>query len=198
MENTEGRLTAVALAARLNGREYMHEVSPVDQQEAKQAGLVIVHGYSDDCMEFCGAIYDEVSCYGGGKAYLTSDGLLKNDCDDALCPYFDERKATAPTIEAVWNDGEGPAWRFETKIPHSTFEVFEDGELFCRGIVFALADVGRASEAANREAFEVFIMATPFYARGGGFDTDRDYADGGYLDSCVHGAWLAWNARGAK
>ncbi|OHV24929.1 hypothetical protein EOS93_25275 [Rhizobium sp. RMa-01] len=49
----------------------------------------------------------------------------------------------------------------------------------------------------NRETFEQFIFAQPFYAHRADEDDilERDQ-DGGYLDSCVHGAWLAWNAHG--
>ena len=34
-----------------------------------------------------------------------------------------------------------PAWTYMTDIPHATFDVMDDGELYCRGIVFALADL---------------------------------------------------------
>jgi len=49
----------------------------------------------------------------------------------------------------------------------------------------------------NRQAFEQFIRSQPFYAHCGDEDDvlERDTTDGGYLDSCVNGAWKAWNAR---
>ena len=31
---------------------------------------------------------------------------------------------------------------FSGFIPHATFEVFEDGEVWCRGIVFSMDDLG--------------------------------------------------------
>lgn len=48
----------------------------------------------------------------------------------------------------------------------------------------------------NRETFEQFIRNQPFYAHSADEDDilERDQ-DGGYLDSCVHGAWMAWNGR---
>jgi hypothetical protein len=138
-------VNAKELAALLNGREYMSEVTEHESREAKDAGLVIVHGYSDDNMEFDGAIHDEVSCYDGGKAYLTPAGLLYNECDNDECPHYEKLKAKAATITANW-DSEGYSWTYTTSIPHETFEIMEDGEKYCRGIVFALADVQSATQ----------------------------------------------------
>ena len=138
-------MTPQEFAARLNGREMGSEVTKADAAEAKAAGLVVVYGYSDDNMEFEGAIHDEIGCYDGGKAYLTSTGLLANDCDNDECPYFAKLLEAAATIEAVWNT-EGYSWVYKTAIPHATFEVVEDGEKFCRGIVFALSDVAERAK----------------------------------------------------
>ena len=44
------------------------------------------------------------------------------------------------TIKTLWSKGEY-AWQYETEIPHATFEILEDGDKYCRGIVFDLADV---------------------------------------------------------
>ena len=64
------------IAKRLNGNEYGEEISMQDESFAKKYGIVIVFGYSDDNMEFRGAINDEVSCFDGGEAYITKDGFL--------------------------------------------------------------------------------------------------------------------------
>jgi hypothetical protein len=40
----------------------------------------------------------------------------------------------------VWGKDD-TSWSYETDIPHATFDVLEDGEVYCRGIVFALADL---------------------------------------------------------
>lgn len=135
-------MTKEELAARLNGRQYRNEITAGEAAEAKAAGLVVVYGYSDDNMEFEGAIRDEIGCYDGGTAYLTRDGLLQNDCDDDECPHFEKLKQKASTIEAIWSPGdEQYSWIYKTDIPHATFEIIEDDLPFCRGIVFALADV---------------------------------------------------------
>jgi len=136
-------MNAEELAALLDGREYSRITIGADEASmAGENGLVILIGYSDDNMDFHGAISDQVSCFDGGTAYLTSDGLLINKCDDNDCPYFEKLKEQAATIEAVWADEATPyAWRYKTDIPHATFEVIEGSEKYCQGIVFALADV---------------------------------------------------------
>jgi hypothetical protein len=134
------------LAAELNGIQYpAHRSITKDQiASAKDAGLVIVFGASDDLMEFEGAIRDEFGCYGGGTAWLDSKGLLDrdqiDDGDDEAIADFVERRKTASSIKAIW-DKDGFSWIYETDIPHSTFDVWEGEDGYCRGIVFALADL---------------------------------------------------------
>lgn len=127
-------------AAALDGSEYRQEGSRELFSKMREAGLVAVFGASDDLMEFRGAIDDEIGAFDGATAYLTRDGLLENDCSNDRCPHFERARKNATAIDAIWSDG-GYSWRYETRIPHETFEVTEDGEPYCRGIVFALADV---------------------------------------------------------
>jgi hypothetical protein len=134
-------ITAKELAALLTGREYGNEITSAEEGQAKADGLVVVYGYSDDNMEFAGAIHDEVGCYDGGTAYLTRDGLLQNECENDDCPSFARLKACAATIEALWCEEPVYSWTYRTTIPHETFEIVEDGAPFCRGIVFSLAEV---------------------------------------------------------
>lgn len=133
-------LTAAEAAMRLNGNRYGDEGSPALFAEMKAAGLVAVFGASDDLMEFRGAIDEELSAYEGTTAFLTSDGLVQNECDNDRCPYHAKREKSAATIEAKWDDG-GYSWRYETAIPHVKFVIIEDDESYCEGIVFELAKV---------------------------------------------------------
>ena len=135
------------LAAELNGIQYPGHRSITKDQiaSAKAAGLVIVFGASDDLMEFEGAIRDEFGCYGGGTAWVDLKGLLDrdqiDDGDDEAIAEFVVRRKTASYIRAIW-DKDGFSWIYETDIPHSTFDVWEGEDGYCRGIVFALADLG--------------------------------------------------------
>ena len=138
-------MTAKELAEMLSGRKYGMEITSEEARAAKDAGLVVVYGYSDDNVEFCGAINDEVGSYDGGTVYLTETGILESpscECaEDCDCPYFDAARKKAKTIKAVWRNRGGPCWTFETDIPHETFTIMEDGEPWCIGIVFSMADV---------------------------------------------------------
>ena len=137
-------MTAKELADMLNGREAGGEVVWGEERDIKDAGLVAVYGYSDDNVEFSGAINDEVGAYNGATIYITTAGVLKEpDCDRDDCPYFAKEREKAKTIKAVWNDNfGGPAWTFETDIPHETFTIVDDGEPWCIGLVFSMADLG--------------------------------------------------------
>jgi hypothetical protein len=140
------------LAAQLNGRAYRHEITRDEERDAQAAGLVVVFGASDDLMEFRGAINDELGAYDGTTAYITADGLLPSwesidrDDEDACERYFERKRSGSRAIAALWcAEIDGPAWTFKTDIPHATFDVLEDGEPYCRGIVFVLADAGEPS-----------------------------------------------------
>jgi hypothetical protein len=135
-------MTAKELAAMLNGRQYGSEITKEEAQQAKKDNLVVVYGYSDDNVELDGAIYDEIGAYNGTTIYLDEKGLLPyhdENCDCEFCVYQD-RKKQAVKIDCIW-DTEGYSWIYKTKIPHETFDIMEDGEKFCRGIVFNLSDL---------------------------------------------------------
>lgn len=129
-------LTIEQVAAKLHGCEYGSEGSKQLWKDCKAAGIVAVYGYSDDNVELAGAISDEVGAYDGGTVYVSSEGLCVSKCSHGEdCPYYQMSLASARKIFATYSP-----WEFKTDIPHVTFDVMEDGELYCRGIVFRLAD----------------------------------------------------------
>lgn len=137
-------MTAKELAGILSGREYGGEIYPLEERNSQAAGLVVVYGYSDDNVEFRGAIDDEVGAYKGTTIHINKSGILHAptpDCDMDECPYLKQAVKEARSIRAVWHDEGSSCWTFETGIPHETFDIYEDGELFCVGIVFALDDI---------------------------------------------------------
>lgn len=133
-------------ARRLDGGEYGREGSKELFAEMKAAGLVAVFGASDDLCEFRGAIDDEPSDW---PIRLTPAGILKSKCREAGddCPYFKPIAERTVSIRPVWCGGGAFSWRYETTIPHAKFSIYEDGEPYCEGIVFALADVPEPSHA---------------------------------------------------
>lgn len=133
---------AKELAAQLNGVEIGEESQRIPK-DAKERGLVVVYGASDDLMAFRGAIYDEVSCYEGGIVYVKGEEVFDEGYFDCGCQWAEKAKANAKanakTIEAIWADVDEYSWAYRTDIPHVGFDVMEDGEKYCRGIVFDLA-----------------------------------------------------------
>src|SRR5262245_70851 len=126
----EMRMTRDEAAAQLNGREYGEEESPDLWKAMAAAGLVAIFGASDDLMEIRGAAYEEIGAYNGGAAFFTKDGFRDNRCANERCPYHKEEADAASMVEVFWDTG-GFSWKYETKIPHSTFVIKEDGENYC-------------------------------------------------------------------
>jgi hypothetical protein len=96
-------------------------------------------------MEFRGAIHTEVDAYNGTTALLDAEGLLpdrESIEDDVTLENFFQRRQIARVVKALWCAHGDYSWTFETDIPHATFEITEDGEPYCRGIVISLDELG--------------------------------------------------------
>lgn len=110
---------------------YRSEAKKEIVEFAKENGIVIVYGASDDLMELDGAIYDVFGCYEGGVCCLDSEGNI-----------LEEMTNNCRTIEAVWcGEGEKFTWTYKTDIPHETYEIYDDTEPYCKGIVFYKKDL---------------------------------------------------------
>lgn len=130
------------LADKLDGRKIGEEITEDEVAEAVQNNLVVVFGASDDLMEFRGKIVGELGAYEGTTAKLTKDEILYTIHDLCIeCPCFRKVYATAMEIKAVWHDEGNPCWTYETDIPHETFDIMEDGEIYCVGIVFSIEGI---------------------------------------------------------
>lgn len=133
-------MTMKEFAQQLNGREYDYQMfSGQEIQMAKENGWVIVTGASDDLMEFEGAMYDEGGCFDGGKVFFSKEAVWNGE---------DDKSAFLNYIEAIWcgkeildDNGNVIPWTYKTDIPHETFMVYEDGDPYCRGIVFSVDDL---------------------------------------------------------
>ena len=138
-------LTLEDVAKALDGKQYREEFTdfPYTTDDLATAGIVVVHGASDDLVEFKGAIYDEVGAYDGGKVYLDrgTQSILENECDDEYCPHYLRLRRRASTINAFWCKEGEPLWTYKTDIPHETFIIMEDENRYCRGIVFYASNI---------------------------------------------------------
>lgn len=137
-------VTKEEFALMLTGREYGEEMTKIDETSAKNSGLVVIFGYSDDNVELRGSINDEVGCYNGAVFRLHRNGVLQShdsrDCECEYCGYDDLAKRCAE-IEALWCKEGDYSWTYKTELPHATFEIVEDGGPFCRGIVIEAKDL---------------------------------------------------------
>ena len=126
-------MTKEELAKKLNGRKYGDSFSDVTK-EAKQNGLVIVTGASDDLMEFDGAIYDEGDCFDGGRVYFDRNGV--NQEEEELPNWID-----AKWCKGTNKDGIHATWTYETEIPCERFDIWKANEIYCVGLVFSIEDL---------------------------------------------------------
>lgn len=123
------KMTKEQLAARLNDRQYDDEITREEEQLAKENGLVVIFGASDDLCEMCGAIDDEFDCYEGG---------------DIECEEYPGK------LRAVWCPESGGSWGYETDLSHAKFNIYEDDMLYCVGIVVDLKEYqAKGSGARN-------------------------------------------------
>lgn len=141
-------ITMEQLARLLDGREYGSEIAPDEEAAAKEAGLVIIFGASDDLVELHGAIDDEVDAYGGTAFSIDREGVIPRERDDRwamseMQNWF-RRVARVDNILIVadWcpdDDPGRPPWVIRASgVSWSGFGIVEDSAPFCRGIVVQL------------------------------------------------------------
>lgn len=134
-------MTKEELAALLNGRQYLDEITSDECKLAKSSRLIIVFGHSDDCMEVRGASFDELTCYSGGEFRITSSGVIVYEDDMTVLKKYGV-VLSLRTITGEWcPEGSALSWRFTIDAPSSSFVIYEDGHPFCQGIVFSLDDI---------------------------------------------------------
>jgi hypothetical protein len=135
-------VTAAEWAARLNGREVGSEFRDGEAFGASVDDVLILNVAEGDLVELSGLFTAELWAYTGCEFYLTEHGPIEDghECD---CPYCGYASAVGAGVKvnAVWSDDGSPCWRFTLDVPHSTFEIMEGGEVFCRGVVVAKSDL---------------------------------------------------------
>lgn len=135
-------MTKEEFAKQIDGRKKDSFLSPDDTLDATQFNLIVVYGYSDDLVCFDGALIDELGAWSGGTFYYDVELESFMDIEDS---FEGIDLDNALTIEAKWCknevDGKLIPWTFETNIPHAKFNIIEDGEVFCIGLVIDLNDL---------------------------------------------------------
>lgn len=127
----EEKMTAKELATSLDGRAYLEEITRKEELLAKENGLVVVFGYSDDNVEFRGAIDDELGAWEGGTFWVYKSGHVEES---------NWQEGESQKIEALWCAPDSPDWTFKTEIPHETFKIFDGTDVYCIGLVFNMKE----------------------------------------------------------
>jgi len=131
------------LVDKLNGLRYPLNISSDLISMAKESGLVIVTGRSDDIVSFCGAVDGEGEAYDGGDVFVHSEGVLDNfenlESENELEEYY-ANKGKSQVIHAFWYKGD-VKWSYDTKIPHKTFKLLKGDDVACVGLVFSVSDI---------------------------------------------------------
>jgi len=122
-------MTKEQLAATLNGRQYGSEISPEEEEQAKRDGLVVVFGESNDIVKFAGAIQDKGYC---NKCRTTSYVCCYDSTVGGRCKTCAYSERDCVTIKTTLRG----SWSYKTDIPHETFNIHKNGELYCVGIVY--------------------------------------------------------------
>ena len=129
-------MNAQGYADLLNERQYRDVIMKVEEDAAEKDGIVIVFGYSDDLIEFRGAVYDEVGLR--EMVFVNANGVRKTweevdkDDEEGMRRFFDEEKLPCVTLKASW-----PPFRITCDAKDAaSFMIYEGQELFCKGVAF--------------------------------------------------------------
>lgn len=132
-------------AEKLSGREYeCPQFTKEELEEAKENGFLIICGASDDLMELEGAIEDEACVFDGGIVHIQAPYEADGQIIGGGVVEGNNGQNNVFTVEAKWDEGRDEdgniiAWTYETSVPHETFDIMDDGEIYCRGIVIKLS-----------------------------------------------------------
>lgn len=143
-----------AMAKALNGCSYCNLPWALVQR-AKAERLLIVVGESDDIVSLYGVVNDEASSsfMVGPSGIQPSLSSMLEECLERVSRYGEgdqtARKQLTDWVSANSQSGVVTAnypdehgWSFKTELDHACFEVIEDGDVQCVGIVLALDALG--------------------------------------------------------
>lgn len=148
-------MTKEQLAQRLDGREYLEEMTKEEEQEAKDNNLLALFGCSDDLLEMRGAIREETGAWEGGDYALVLKDEMFGESDEENTFHKAVRNEVMPIandcdnddnprlIRAEWGPEDQPelSWRISSNMPYASFTINEDGRPFCEGIVIDLDEL---------------------------------------------------------
>lgn len=121
------------------------------RKELEDSGVVCVYGASDDLCVMVGAIHDEFDCYNGTTLYWNGKDFFNKTQKEEFLGYVDDQypeffemcqKLFKDNVSYIKiEDGKDCQFEYETNIPCERFNIMEDGELYCSGLLFYLKDL---------------------------------------------------------
>lgn len=129
-------LTKEDIAEIINGRQYRDEIPEELKDHKDFKKFMICYFASDDLFETDGFNREEIGMYGGGDAHFNHGGLFLD---------FDELLAEEVIINSDWflkvsvqdaDNVDGGFYKFTSDVNNVPFFIMEDGEKYCRGLVF--------------------------------------------------------------
>lgn len=135
-------------ASKLNGRERRNEITKEEELEAKEKGFLVIFGQSDDLMEMRGIVDDEFDVNWGKPTcvFFTEKDSLQNHFRQLgnvqeetlknILEYFNVPLLKICVEEFASRHGENNfAWYYSTDAVHATFDIFDEGDPYCKGLV---------------------------------------------------------------
>lgn len=116
------------LGIRLKGNEVPYDIIKL----AKANNYLIFFGHSDNTIEICSCRYYEFDAYKSTTLYITHNCVYHENEVHPTAAYPVHARFTEQSRKST------VMWSFTTDIPHETFNIMENGELYCRGIVIDL------------------------------------------------------------
>ena len=121
-------------AKKMNGKERQcPQFTRETVQFAKENGFLILFGTADGIIKLNGVLYDEIHAPDTRKIYLDKKGFLEGKESENVVDIVAYSKKDSNNAHI--------SLAFETKIPHESFMIYDNGDLFCEAIVFRMSDI---------------------------------------------------------
>jgi len=135
-------MTKEQLAAMLKRSKYPLSLTNDLRKQAKENGLLVVYGASDDLIEFDGCFRDELGCGDKTSVLINRTGALDPDFEDdeSSIEHAFFMKYTSKEIVTIFGDGEY-TWQYKTDIPHASFDIIDNDNLYCKAMVINVDDI---------------------------------------------------------
>lgn len=137
-------MTKEELASMLNWRSYEEKITYEEEIIAKDNDLVIMIGDAYGSVKLYGALHDEVDAYDEFTILFFNGKRFEGACHYGdQCGTLDKVKELPciKFVEVTCNCDMESDWKFETSIPHASFESGKDGKKFYSGIVFDINSI---------------------------------------------------------